>query len=108
MSRVGAGPLRPTSCWRVMAAPGGLWRRRPVKAKVSLVVANVDGTLVDREKVLTERAQTAVKTLRKAGIGFAITSGRPPMGMAMLFDPLELDTPIAGFNGGLFVDRHLA
>jgi Cof subfamily protein (haloacid dehalogenase superfamily) len=27
--------------------------------------------------------------------------------MAMLFDPLELDTPIAGFNGGLFVDRHL-
>jgi Cof subfamily protein (haloacid dehalogenase superfamily) len=79
-----------------------------MKANVSLVVADVDGTLVDREKVLTERAQTAVKALRKAGIGFAITSGRPPMGMAMLFDPLELDTPIAGFNGGLFVDRHLA
>src|SRR5262249_22851787 len=39
---------------------------------------------------------------------FAITSGRPPLGMAMLFDPLELDTPIAGFNGGLFVDRNLA
>jgi Cof subfamily protein (haloacid dehalogenase superfamily) len=27
--------------------------------------------------------------------------------MAMLFDPLELDTPIAGFNGGLFVKRDL-
>jgi hypothetical protein len=27
--------------------------------------------------------------------------------MAMLFDALKLDTPIAGFNGGLFVDRDL-
>ena len=75
--------------------------------KISLVLADVDGTLVDRDKVLTERARTAVRALRKAGIRFAITSGRPPAGMAMLFDPLEIDTPIAGFNGGLFVDRHL-
>ena len=28
--------------------------------------------------------------------------------MAMLFDALELDTPIAGFNGGLFVKRDLS
>jgi Cof subfamily protein (haloacid dehalogenase superfamily) len=27
--------------------------------------------------------------------------------MSMLFDPLALDTPIAGFNGGLFVKRDL-
>ena len=27
--------------------------------------------------------------------------------MAMLFDALELDTPIAGFDGGLFVERDL-
>ena len=27
--------------------------------------------------------------------------------MAMLFDPLDIDTPIAGFNGGLFVKRDL-
>jgi Cof subfamily protein (haloacid dehalogenase superfamily) len=75
--------------------------------KISLVLADVDGTLVDKQKVLTERARAAVRALRKAGIRFAITSGRPPLGMAMLFEPLELDTPIAGFNGGLFVDRHL-
>ena len=79
----------------------------PRASGVSLVLADVDGTLVDKNKVLTERAQAAVRALRKGGIRFAITSGRPPRGMAMLFDPLELDTPIAGFNGGLFVDRHL-
>ena len=76
--------------------------------KISLVLADVDGTLVTEEKILTKRAQSAVTALRNAGIRFAITSGRPPLGMAMLFDALELDTPIAGFNGGLFVGRDLA
>src|SRR5580693_9487809 len=75
--------------------------------KISLVLADVDGTLVTEEKILTERTRNAVAALRRAGIRFAITSGRPPLGMAMLFDPLELDTPIAGFNGGLFVTRDL-
>jgi len=77
------------------------------KRKISLVLADVDGTLVNEEKVLTERAQSAVGELRRAGIRFAITSGRPPLGMAMLFDQLALDTAIAGFNGGLFVERDL-
>jgi Cof subfamily protein (haloacid dehalogenase superfamily) len=75
--------------------------------KISLVLADVDGTLVTEEKILTKRAQDSVRALRDAGIRFAITSGRPPRGMAMLFDPLNIDTPIAGFNGGLFVKRDL-
>ncbi|HEY7300841.1 MAG TPA: Cof-type HAD-IIB family hydrolase [Xanthobacteraceae bacterium] len=78
------------------------------KRKISMVIADVDGTLVTKDKVLTERAQEAVRALHSAGIRFAITSGRPPRGMAMLFDPLDLNTPIAGFNGGLFVKRDLS
>ena len=77
------------------------------KRKISLVLADVDGTLVTEEKVLTKRAQKAVSVLQTAGIRFAITSGRPPLGMAMLFDVLDIETPIAGFNGGLFVERDL-
>jgi Cof subfamily protein (haloacid dehalogenase superfamily) len=72
-------------------------------SKISLVLADVDGTLVTAEKVLTARAVAAVKALHTAGIAFAITSGRPPRGMAMLIDPLALQTPVAGFNGGIFV-----
>jgi HAD superfamily hydrolase (TIGR01484 family) len=75
----------------------------PKRRKISLVVADVDGTLVTEEKVLTQRARDAVKALRDHGIRFAITSGRPPRGMAMLLDALEIDTPIGGINGGLFV-----
>jgi Cof subfamily protein (haloacid dehalogenase superfamily) len=77
------------------------------RRKIALVLADVDGTLVTEEKVLTQRAQSAVKALHDAGTRFAITSGRPPLGMAMLFDALAIDTPIAGFNGGLFVKRDL-
>ena len=75
--------------------------------KISLLLADVDGTLVTHEKILTERARNAVHGLHRAGIRFAITSGRPPKGMAMLIEPLALDTPIAGFNGGLFVHPDL-
>src|SRR5580692_7368113 len=75
--------------------------------KIALVLADVDGTLVTEEKILTKRARDAVNALKDAGIRFAITSGRPPLGMAMLFDELHIETPIAGFNGGLFVKRDL-
>jgi Cof subfamily protein (haloacid dehalogenase superfamily) len=72
-------------------------------SKISLVIADVDGTLVTDDKVLTPRAGAAVQALHAAGIAFAITSGRPPRGMAMLIDPLRLRTPVAAFNGGVFV-----
>jgi Cof subfamily protein (haloacid dehalogenase superfamily) len=70
---------------------------------IRLVIADVDGTLVTSEKLLTARARAAVAALRAADIAFAITSGRPPRGMAMLIEPLALETPLAGFNGGIFV-----
>jgi Cof subfamily protein (haloacid dehalogenase superfamily) len=76
--------------------------------EISLVVADVDGTLLTRDKVLTPRAAAAVRALHRAGIAFAITSGRPPRGMAMLVEPLALETPIAGFNGGAFVRPDLS
>ena len=70
---------------------------------IRLLLSDVDGTLVTQEKVLTERSIEAVHMLHEAGILFAITSGRPPRGMAMLVEPLDLETPIAAFNGGLVV-----
>ncbi|MGB6454736.1 MAG: Cof-type HAD-IIB family hydrolase [Streptosporangiaceae bacterium] len=74
---------------------------------VQLLLADVDGTLVTQDKVLTDQAIEAVHLLHDAGVIFAITSGRPPRGMAMLIAPLDLQTPIAAFNGGLLVDRNM-
>src|SRR5256886_649138 len=75
---------------------------------IKLLLADVDGTLLTHEKVLTERARAAVAQLGVAGIQFAITSGRPPRGMQMLIQPLALTTPIAAFNGGMFVRPDLS
>ncbi|HXT98513.1 MAG TPA: Cof-type HAD-IIB family hydrolase [Polyangia bacterium] len=74
---------------------------------IKLLIADVDGTLVTGQKVLTDAACRAVDRLRAAGIELAITSGRPPRGMAMLVEPLELTTPVAAFNGGMFVKPDL-
>jgi len=77
-------------------------------ATIRLLLADVDGTLVTHDKVLTQRARAAVAKMRSAGIQFAITSGRPPRGMEMLIAPLALTTPIAAFNGGMFVKPDLS
>ncbi|HUA10649.1 MAG TPA: Cof-type HAD-IIB family hydrolase [Solirubrobacteraceae bacterium] len=71
---------------------------------IRLVLSDVDGTLVTSAKELTDASVRAVAALHDAGIAFAITSGRPPRGMAMLVEPLSISTPIAAFNGGMYVD----
>lgn len=72
---------------------------------VRLVLSDVDGTLVTPDKELTPATVDAVRALGDAGIAFAVTSGRPPRGMEMLVEPLSLSTPIAAFNGGVYVDE---
>jgi Cof subfamily protein (haloacid dehalogenase superfamily) len=70
---------------------------------IAAVLADVDGTLVTKDKRLTPRAIQAVKQLQERGILFAITSGRPPRGMSMLVEPLGMNVPMAAFNGGIIV-----
>lgn len=62
---------------------------QPKQPKVSLLVADVDGTLVTKEKVLTERDRSAVRQLHDAGIAFTITSGQPPLSMKMIVTDYE-------------------
>ena len=75
---------------------------------IRLLLADVDGTLVTRDKTLTEATKAAADELRDAGLVLAITSGRPPRGMSMLVEPLNLQGPIAGFNGGVLVNPDLS
>ena len=69
-----------------------------------MLPADVDGTLVTPDQELTGRAILAVCKLGDAGILFAVPSGRPPLGMPMLIEPLDIKTPVAAFNGGLLVN----
>jgi Cof subfamily protein (haloacid dehalogenase superfamily) len=111
-------PFRPIGLTRWLPEPvraGLVVAAKPGKLEdlmqsngIRLLLADVDGTLVTPDKALTERAIDAVRSLGKAGILFAITSGRPPRGMSMLIEPLDITTPIAAFNGGLLVNRDMS
>jgi hypothetical protein len=79
-----------------------------VKSNIRLLLADVDGTLVTPDKALTDKTVDAVRRLGEAGILFAVTSGRPPLGMSMLVEPLRLSTPIAAFNGGCVVNPDMS
>lgn len=76
-------------------------------SKLSLIVSDVDGTLVTTRKVLTDRSRAAVARLDAAGIGFTLISSRPPFGLKMLIESLQLRLPIGAFNGAALVSADL-
>jgi Cof subfamily protein (haloacid dehalogenase superfamily) len=75
--------------------------------RIKLVVSDVDGTLVTKDKRLTDAAKAAAQNLRAAGIGFTIVSSRPTIGMDFLIKPLALTLPFGSFNGSSIVDPQL-
>src|SRR5215471_18325395 len=111
---------RGTPCWSMVAFCGHTQSNKYLgsclitgsegcmRNDIRLVIADVDGTLVTQDKMLTPRAIASVQRLGEMGIAFSITSGRPPLGMKMLIDPLNLTEPLAAFNGGVFVQPDLS
>jgi Cof subfamily protein (haloacid dehalogenase superfamily) len=75
--------------------------------RIALVVSDVDGTLLTKDKLLTDGAKAAVAKLREAGIGFTIVSSRPTIGMGFLIEPLAITLPVGAFNGSSIVDAQL-
>ncbi len=75
------------------------------RTRIRLLVADIDGTLVTKEKLLTPKSVDALSRLQKAGVLFGVTTGRPPKGARMLVDSLPGLKFIAGFNGGIVVRR---
>jgi Cof subfamily protein (haloacid dehalogenase superfamily) len=71
--------------------------------RIALVVSDVDGTLVTKDKTLTECAKNAVRRLHASGVGFTITSSRPTIGMRFLIEPLAITLPVGAFNGSSIV-----
>src|ERR1700727_1213599 len=75
--------------------------------RIALVVSDVDGTLVTKEKVLPEAAKAAARRLHETGVGFTVVSSRPTIGMRFLIEPLQITLPVGAFNGSSIVDAQL-
>jgi len=68
---------------------------------IRLVISDVDGTLVRKDKSLSPQVIAAVHRLREAGIAFTLISARPVSGVLPLIAPLGIDIPLAAINGGI-------
>jgi Cof subfamily protein (haloacid dehalogenase superfamily) len=75
-----------------------------VASPIRLLVSDIDGTLITSDKVLTDRTVDAVQRLHASGIRFAMTSSRPPPGLAMYATPLGCTAPLGAYNGGQFCE----
>lgn len=71
---------------------------------VSFVISDVDGTLVNKAKEVTEATVAAVGRLEAAGLPFSLISARPASGILWIAEKLGLKGPIAAFNGGTVLD----
>lgn len=72
---------------------------RPIR----LLISDIDGTLVRRDKSLSDGVVAAVRRVLSAGIPVSLISARPPSGMLWIAQRLGLEGPIAAFNGGTVV-----
>ena len=75
--------------------------------RISLLVSDIDGTLVTSDKLLTDANIDAAVRLAEAGVRLSLVSSRPPMGFAMLTGPLKMTAPIGAFNGGAILNPDL-
>jgi Cof subfamily protein (haloacid dehalogenase superfamily) len=75
---------------------------------IRLLLADVDGTIINSARTLTPATIRVARTLRERGIALAITSSRPPRGLLQFIEALEIDTPTGAFNGGVFVKPDLS
>jgi Cof subfamily protein (haloacid dehalogenase superfamily) len=66
-------------------------------------ISDVDGTLVNHDKKLTQPTIDAVARLQARGVPFTIISARPPSGIAFLTEALKPTGPVAAFNGGTII-----
>jgi Cof subfamily protein (haloacid dehalogenase superfamily) len=75
---------------------------------ISLVISDVDGTLVTPDKQITPASVRAARLLAERGIGLTVVSARPPTGLRMLVEPLSLRLPMGAFSGSAIVEPDLA
>src|SRR5660397_196294 len=71
---------------------------------IRLIIADLDGTLLESPKVITERTKKTVAAVRKVGAEVVLASARPPRSLRYYHQELRLTTPVIGYNGAVLWD----
>src|SRR3954470_13550302 len=73
---------------------------------IKLVAIDLDGTLLDDSKQVSEQTVNALRCLPAQGIRTVIASARPPRSVRHIYARLGLDTWTINYNGALIWDEH--
>jgi hypothetical protein len=73
--------------------------------KIHLVAIDLDGTLLNSAKQITETTAAILRTARlEAGVHIVLASARPPRSVLPFYTLLDLDAPMINYNGALVYD----
>jgi len=72
--------------------------------RIRLLVSDIDGTLVRKDKTLSDANRDEILALAADGVAITLISSRPPSGITKLAQTLQLTGPLAAFNGGTLFD----
>lgn len=70
----------------------------------TLLITDLDGTLLPSDKTLSKIDLEAIREYRKLGGNFTIATGRTLQSVQCYFDELELDMPFILYNGAIIYD----
>ncbi len=73
--------------------------------KISLVAVDLDGTLLNDSKQVSEQTAEALRCLPSMGVKVVIASARPPRSVRQIYKLLNLDTWQINYNGALIWDE---
>lgn len=84
-----------------------IFEEKKIKVRDAVLALDLDGTLTDSKKRISERTKESIDKFIAAGGTVALASGRPTFGVIPVAKILELDKKggyILSYNGGCFLD----
>lgn len=84
-----------------------IFEEKKIKVRDAVLALDLDGTLTDSKKRISERTKESIDKFITAGGTVALASGRPTFGVMPVAKILELDKKggyILSYNGGCFLD----
>src|SRR5687767_6989530 len=73
---------------------------------IKLVAIDLDGTLLNDSKQVSDQTADALRCLPGQGVRTVIASARPPRSVRHIYHRLGLDTWTINYNGALIWDEH--
>ncbi|HAS78146.1 MAG TPA: Cof-type HAD-IIB family hydrolase, partial [Ruminococcus sp.] len=69
-----------------------------------LLITDLDGTLLTKDKTISETDLEAINSFRKKGGLFSVATGRTIQAVKPYFDILKPDMPVILYNGAMIYD----